>query len=64
MIGFVYDKMVLMVPGAFGLLLIARDRIESIAQSIDGAQLSKHLSFVMSGFTVNDYHASCTITKW
>jgi hypothetical protein len=45
------------VLGAFRLLLIARDRSASIAQSIDGTQVSKHLSFVMSGFKVNDYHA-------
>lgn len=63
LIWFTRDVTLSTVLKAYGLLSIAKDSAISIAQSIDGAQLSKHLSHVMGGFKINDIRALCPFTK-
>jgi hypothetical protein len=59
---FTPEQVIPLVVDAFGLREVSKLQPISLAQSIDGANLSKHLSHVTYGITVKDKAAMCPIT--
>jgi hypothetical protein len=62
-IEFDYAKAMLCITQAFHLDEVGKLRSLSIASSIDGASLTKNLSFIAGGIKITDRGARCPLTK-
>lgn len=56
------EKVLVLLINAYGLHGIAIERAIRIAQSLDGANLTKHFTHVMGGLKMNDHRSICPIT--
>jgi len=60
---FDYRKVFVELVQAYGLDNIARERSIAIGQSVDGADLSRHLSHVTAGYKIRDMSAIDPLTR-
>jgi hypothetical protein len=63
MVAFDLPKTLPLIVEAHGLTESAKTHPIKVAQSIDGAQLTKHTSMVIGGVKINDNRACCPISK-